>query len=290
MTPSGQDQEAPTDVEAAADRLYALPPDQFTRARDELATAARDADDRQLATQIKALRRPTVAAWALNLLARDAGAALEGLLLLGEQLRAAQADLAGDRIKELSGRRPTLTRDVLARVRQLAAEHDERVTPQAADEIEATLQAALADQQAALAVASGRLTRALSYAGLGEVDITAATATPLTAPPRPAERGKVARSRRGEAGQPAADQRRQAQAEADAAARHAEHSRRLLDEARAREREALDRVEHLHQQLQAAREEATQATRAAAGARRQHDRDDRAAAAARRRLERIPPP
>lgn len=300
MTSSGQDQAQPADVEAAADRLYALPPDQFTRARDELATAARDADDRGLAAQIKALRRPTLAAWAVNLLARDGGAALETLLELGEQLRAAQADLAGDRIKELSGRRPALTRKVLDRARQLTAEHDERVTPQAADEIEATMQAALADQQAARAVASGRLTRALSYAGLGEVDITAATATPLTARPEPAKRGKPARSpqkdekKRGKEPAPApdrgADQRRQAQAEADDAAQQAERSRRLVDEARQRERAALERLEHLQQELQAAREEATQATRSAAGAQRQHDRDDRAAAAARRRLDRLPPP
>ncbi len=48
--------------------------------------------------------------------------------------------------------------------------------------MEETLRAALADPNAALAVASGHLTRALSYAGLGEVDIEAATATPLREP------------------------------------------------------------------------------------------------------------
>ena len=43
-----------------------------------------------------------------------------------------------------------------------------------------TLTAALASADAAEAVTSGLLTRPLSYAGFGEVDVSAATATPLT--------------------------------------------------------------------------------------------------------------
>ena len=42
------------------------------------------------------------------------------------------------------------------------------------------MRAAVADPAAAQAVASGRLTKTLAYAGFGEVDLTAATATPLT--------------------------------------------------------------------------------------------------------------
>src|SRR2546430_16179668 len=54
------------------DRLYELPPEKFIAARDEAADAARRAGDRATATAIGKLRRPTVAAWLVNLLARRA--------------------------------------------------------------------------------------------------------------------------------------------------------------------------------------------------------------------------
>jgi chromosome segregation ATPase len=53
----------------------------------------------------------------------------------------------------------------------------------------------VADEQAALAVGSGRLTRALAYSGFGDVDVTAATATPIRSAPSARASGP-ARSRR----------------------------------------------------------------------------------------------
>ena len=47
-----------------ADDLYALPPGDFTRARDERAKALRKEGRREEADAVKALRKPTVAAWA----------------------------------------------------------------------------------------------------------------------------------------------------------------------------------------------------------------------------------
>jgi hypothetical protein len=54
-----------------ADDLYALPPGEFTRARDERAKGLRKEGRRDEADEVKALRKPTVAAWALNQLARQ---------------------------------------------------------------------------------------------------------------------------------------------------------------------------------------------------------------------------
>jgi hypothetical protein len=68
------------DLDAAADELYALPPDDFIERRKELVADARQARNRELATQIGKLRRPTRSAWLINVLAREATADLGGLL------------------------------------------------------------------------------------------------------------------------------------------------------------------------------------------------------------------
>jgi hypothetical protein len=166
-------------VDVAADELYGLPLDRFTPRRAELAKAARAAGDKSAATEIGALRKPTVPAWLVNLLAREASDELGGLLELGEQLREAQSQLLGPRIKELSQQAHAAVQGLSRRVAELAESRDQAVTAAVDRDVEQTLRAALADPQAELAVASGRLTRALAYAGFGEVDVTAATATPL---------------------------------------------------------------------------------------------------------------
>ncbi|MBO0788916.1 MAG: hypothetical protein J2P33_22885, partial [Actinobacteria bacterium] len=92
----------------AADELYAIPPAGFTAARNERARQAREAGDRDLAAAIAGLRRPTASAWLVNLLSREAPDQVSRLLELGEELREAQQALAGDRLRELSGRRRQL--------------------------------------------------------------------------------------------------------------------------------------------------------------------------------------
>ena len=58
-------------LEQVADELYGLPPGEFTEARDALVKRLRADKERDLANQVKGLRRPTVAAWALNQLVRN---------------------------------------------------------------------------------------------------------------------------------------------------------------------------------------------------------------------------
>ena len=55
------------EVAEAAEQLYALPPGEFTAARDGLVREAKDAGDRALAAALQAFKRPTVAAWAVRL-------------------------------------------------------------------------------------------------------------------------------------------------------------------------------------------------------------------------------
>ncbi|CAG7574572.1 hypothetical protein FB554_2758 [Barrientosiimonas humi] len=181
--------EPPADAladEAAA--LYALLPAEFVKARDARAKQLR-ADDKDLAAQVKALRRPTVAAWLVNLLAHEAGA-LDPLLELGAALREAQSRLDTATMKQLSAQRPGIVGDLADRAAGLAADRDPSFgdTATTREQVIATLTAALADPMAEQAVASGRLVSPLSYAGFGEVEIGDAIATPLRAVPDPADR------------------------------------------------------------------------------------------------------
>ena len=72
-------------IEQAAEDLYGLPPGEFTRARDARAKELRTGGERDAANAVKALRKPTVAAWALNQLTRRRKKDLAALLSAGEQ-------------------------------------------------------------------------------------------------------------------------------------------------------------------------------------------------------------
>ena len=164
----------PVSVADAAAELYGLSPAEFTAARDERAKQARAAGQRDEAAAIKKLARPTVSAWLINQLARDAPDQIARLADVGDALQDAQRALDGDRLRELSTERRQVVNDLLPEARRLAREAGQPASAGVLAEVRATLEAALADEGARDAVCSGQLTRALTYAGLGEVDLPAA--------------------------------------------------------------------------------------------------------------------
>jgi hypothetical protein len=166
--------------------LYALPPEAFTAARTASAKAAKAAGDAALAKQIAAQRRPTTSAWLVNRLAREAPALLDELLALGSALGAAQAAGRADELRELGRQRREL---VAALAERAAADVGRAVTASTRAEVEQTLEAALADPASAAAVRSGRLVRALSFAGFGGVELSGAVAAPVASGKRDAARG-----------------------------------------------------------------------------------------------------
>jgi hypothetical protein len=171
------------DLEEATTELYGLTPAGFTARRTELAAQARQEGRKDLAKAISELRRPTVAAWLVNQLARGAGGAgkeIQELEELGADLRTAQTELDGPRMKDLAKQRQKLVAALIRRADAVGDDDGQKVSAGVRRELEETLGAAVADEQASLAVTSGRLTRALVYSGFGEVDVTEATATPLT--------------------------------------------------------------------------------------------------------------
>jgi hypothetical protein len=157
--------------EDAVERLYAAPPEGFVAARAAVAAEARDAGDDAAAREIAKLRKPTVAAWLVNLLAIRRPDLIDELAELSAALRVAQRELRGGELRELSAQRRGVVSSVVEEARRLAV----RAQPALANaklplaEVETTLNAALADEEVAEIVRSGRLVRSVEYAGFGEV-------------------------------------------------------------------------------------------------------------------------
>ncbi len=159
-----------------ADELYALPLERFTPERDARIKAAKG--DRDLVAALKALRKPSVAAWVVNLLVRREVEQVEQVLAVGAALREAQEGMDGGQLRALTRQRRQLTSAVTGQARALAAEEGVRVTQSVADEVEATLTAGLVDPEAARAVRSGLLVRSIKATGVDAVDVSSAVALP----------------------------------------------------------------------------------------------------------------
>ncbi|MFK0232618.1 hypothetical protein [Streptomyces vinaceus] len=280
------------DVDVVADELYGLAPERFTEVRDERAARARKAGQSGAAKAIAALRRPTRAAYASNLLVRRRPEEVAAFLELGEALRRAQRSLDGGRLQALSHQRHAVVAALARTARQLAEEEGRAVSEGVAHEVEQTLRAALADPGAAEQWSGGRLTAGLSppvgFTGLPEkapvrprsdrpakqkqkrkqMQMQMQMQKQQQPEPEPEQRPKPEPSREAE--------RRRARAErarAEAAAREAE-----LRAAEKELAEADARVAALERQLREARTGRSEARRALSGA---TDRAREAARAAR---------
>jgi len=311
----------PVSVAEVADELYGLTPAEFTAARDERAREVRAAGQRDEAAAIKKLARPTASAWLVNQLTRTAPDRMASLYELGDELQEAQRTLAGDRLRELSVERRQVINDVLPAASELAGQAGQPASAAVLGEVRATLEAALADSGARDAVRSGRLTKALAYAGLGDVDLSAALAVPVE-PASGASRAVTDRARatgradgprrgngspggrrrpagaasvRGGGGHPGTDTGASAQRAADVAERAADTVRAaedLADEATAAFDEAERAVasideqrQFLHRRIGHLEQEITEARTAHAQLTRNAKQAERRQAVAARRLE-----
>ncbi len=167
------------DLDDAVDELYGVALEDFLATRTALVARAKAAGAKDAAKSLGALRKPTVAGWAINLLVRHRPDDAARVADLAGRLRTATERLDGGALKQLGRERSTLVDDIVAATVDLAREAGGTVSPVVAREIGTTFVAAMATAEACEAVLSGRLTRALEYAGFGDVDLTEATARPL---------------------------------------------------------------------------------------------------------------
>ncbi|WUJ74760.1 hypothetical protein OG809_16145 [Kribbella soli] len=251
------------DFEEAADALYAAPAADFIATRNELAKQLKADGDPVGSTRLKAMRKPTVAAWVTNLVARKAPDELDDLLALGDEFREATADLDGDRLRELTPRRHELLDKLAKEAARLAGEDGQKISADVGQKLRETLDAALVDPAAGDAVREGRLSSALRHVGFGVVDENGepSNVTPLTD-----ERRQAARDRRKT--QQAETDAAQEAADEEAAAAREEKQREEAERAKARQafeeavavaQEAEARVEDLDTQLDNAREALSEA-------------------------------
>lgn len=268
------------DLEAEIGRLYELRPEEFVAGRDELGRRLRESGDRAAAERVRRLRRPTVAAWAVNQVARRQPDLVAELLQTGDKLRQAQRRaLSGLRDSGLrpaaAERRKVLDRlvaaagGVLAEAGRASESHQEAIT--------ATFEAASVDGEVASAVRSGTLDHELAApAGFGEV-----TGLELLRPPGPppkpakpakppARRGRLdgARRRELEAARRGRDGLRR---RAKESARSAAEAREAADRAQQEADGAAEAAKRLADEARQARRTADEARRAADDARREAD-------------------
>lgn len=255
--------QAPPDSEI--DRLYGLPLDEFVAQRDALAKSVR-AQDREAAAAVKALRKPTAGAWALNQAVRRRHKETQALLAAGERLRAAHATLlSGGGREELRAAmedQRTLTA-ALADCAEAIASETGKSGPALKERVRSTLHAAALDPEIREQLAHGRLVREREAVGLGGAF---GESGPTPAAARPAERskpdrGKAERAERAEAERVEAERllaeaeaaREQAEAAHADASERVEAARAALSEAEALEREAA-KLLRLRRREQATRE------------------------------------
>ncbi|VTR78312.1 hypothetical protein [Cellulomonas hominis] len=170
------------DVTEVAAGLYGVAPAEFTAARTAAVRAARASGDKAVATAVGALRKPSAAAAAVNLLVRERPEDVGRLLDLGVRLREAQAALSGTDLRALHAEQQRMMTEVVQVAVDLLADAGGTVGAAARGQVEATLRAAMGDPDAAAAVATGLLVRDLFSSGFEPVDVDGAVAVP-DAPP-----------------------------------------------------------------------------------------------------------
>ena len=158
-----------------ADELYGLPLADFTPARDAKAKELKGTD---LAGPVKALKKPTMAAWVVNMLVRHETEQVDQVLAVGRGAPRRGPVARWQGAGELTKQRRQLTAAVTTRARGVAGSLDTKVTQAVADQVESTLTAAMLDPDCARGLRSGLLVTHLTSTGLGESAAGAAVALP----------------------------------------------------------------------------------------------------------------
>src|SRR5436190_17561372 len=182
-------------AEEEIDRLYGLPLDEFTRARDELARRVRQEGDAEGAAEIKRLRKPSVPAWVVNQLARQRELDMQRLVKAGEQLAGAQVEAIraqkGDAFVEARRDEQRALEALAAGAREILAEAGRGAA--AVDRVVATLRAGSLTEDGRALLKSGRLTEELEPPGF---EALAGLEIPAGPPrPRPAKERERPRER-----------------------------------------------------------------------------------------------
>jgi hypothetical protein len=222
------------------DHLFTVPPERFVEEREKLARRLRSEGDKETAKEVKALRRPSLAVWTINRLAREREDHVGALLDAADRLQHGKAD-AAEEVRKALGR---LVHDA----EQLLEEEDRRATDSTLRTVASTLQAAAGADRDALR--QGRLTEELEPGGFEAMAGLAGSAPPQRPQQKPKEQPKRRDTRRIEEALAAVKHARERERELRREADDAERAARRAHEAADRAAKELERAE---QRLRAAR-------------------------------------
>jgi hypothetical protein len=244
------------------DQLWTLQLEDFTRGRDELAREAKAEGDPEAAREIKALRKPSVSAWAVNQLARSNRPQVEQLIELGEALRKAQqAAMSGEgreALRKVTIERRRLVDQLVAGAASILEEAGHGSSRATLDRVADTLMATAADEAAAESVREGVLQRDVPPpSGFDELAEMLPAGSARTARKEASKvssledrRQRQARERAEELASEAAEAQReakQARQEADRLAREAQRAARMAEEQEERAAKARERADRARQ-------------------------------------------
>lgn len=212
------------------DRLYELPLGEFTSARNALAKELRD-------PELRKLKKPSVAAWAVNQLARRRPVDVRRLIRAGEALERAQRDAVGGGDQKRFQQARQDEREAVRKLRSEAADllraDGHPASDATLERVAKTLHAAAATEDGRAAISEGRLTEELEPQGFEAFEgmtLVPREAGRRTTPKRDNPKLRKSREEAAEAKQAADD----AEARAVEAERAAATARREADRAAAR--------------------------------------------------------
>jgi hypothetical protein len=250
--------------DAELDRLYGLPREEFTSARNELAKRLGREGEREAAGWVRGLEKPTAAAWAANQVVRTQRKPARALLRAGEELARMHEAVAGGKARPADLRKVVeRERDALGQLveaaRGLLSAKGTPLSERTIDQVGETLHAAALDPHTREAVGAGRLTRERQAVGLGP--LVSAARAPEAKPARPPDRAQEAdRKRRLEAARRevrriGGEQRKLRKGLADAK-RRVERAEGAAEDAREKEAQARAALQEADRQLRKAQNEA----------------------------------
>ena len=251
--------------------LYGLPLERFVAERAALQKELRASGDRERAAQVSKLRKPSVAAWAVNQLVRTQRRAVAELFDAGHQLQRAQSELLegrgdGHSLREAAERERVALERLSDVARGLLTAQGHGLSAAMLERVRDTLHAAALDEEARAQVADGCLEHDLRHVGIGDGQAPRFLTEPPSKRPSAAARTPPAR-RHGARGRPSdtevererAERLKTARKAAAEARRAAERTARDLRAAQARRDRAAEALDAAEAALAAARERAEQA-------------------------------
>jgi hypothetical protein len=257
------------------DDLYDAPLEQFVTRRGNLARELRKQGKREEAAEIAALRKPSVAAWAVNQLVRTQSRSVAELFDAGDALQEAHRTATTGRgdagaLRSAAQRERSAADQLMEAARGLLTADGNELSATIVDRVADTLRAAALDDEAREKVRDGRLERELRHVGLGVLAGGGAIETP-TAPARRKAKPTAAkrRSKRAAAGDAeqhdpeAEEERRKQQAEEESRERERDEALKAARDVEAKARRQAERAERALKLAQRLRDRAAEDLEAA---------------------------